>query len=149
MLERLLIPDIRELIAEGDFTTLGEVLNQWLPADIAALLAELPRDEQAQIFRILNSERRAKAFEYLALETQEYLLRVLPEAEGADLLNRMAPDDRTALLEEVPKELSTRMFALLSPDQRRIAESLLRYDRDSVGRLMTPDYVAVGKDWSI
>ena len=60
----------------------------------------------------------------------------------------MAPDDRTALLAELPPEQAERLIALLDPDQREVARTLLTYGEDSVGRLMTPDYVAVRKEWT-
>ena len=61
----------------------------------------------------------------------------------------MAPDDRTALLAELPGEQSERLIELLNPEQRDVARSLLDYREDSVGRLMTPDYVAVRKEWTM
>jgi magnesium transporter len=149
MLERLLIPDIRELIDEGDFKCLAEVLNTWIPADVAALLSELTDDEQSKLLRLLKPERRIEVFELLGLDAQKRLLSELPTAETAELLNRMAPDDRTALLGELRPEEAERLLALLSTDQRLVAESLLKQGRDSVGRLMTPDYVAVQVDWTV
>jgi magnesium transporter len=77
------------------------------------------------------------------------VLGIMTEAQSAAILEGMSPDDRTALLEELPQELADRLLALLSPEQRAIAHSLLQYNRESVGRLMTPDYVAVKKDWTI
>ncbi len=149
MLERLLIPDIRELIDEGDFQCLAEVLNTWIPADVAALLSELTDDEQSKLLRLLKPERRIEVFELLGLDAQKRLLAELPTAETAELLNRMAPDDRTALLGELRPEEAERLLALLSTDERLVAESLLKQERDSVGRLMTPDYVAVQLDWTV
>ncbi len=49
MLGKLALPEVRELIAAGDFGTLGEVLNRWLPADLAELLADLSPEEQGSI----------------------------------------------------------------------------------------------------
>jgi magnesium transporter len=61
----------------------------------------------------------------------------------------MAPDDRTAILEEFPSSATQRMLGLLAPEERRIALSLLGYPKDSVGRRMTPEYVAVRKEWTV
>lgn len=149
MLERLLLPDVRELIREGDTGTLADVLNGWGAADLAALVSDLERDEQTALLSVLRPDRRAETFEYLDLPTQEELLVRLGDGEAADILNRMAPDDRTVLLEELPRDAAGRLMSLLSPEERRVAESLLRYGPDSVGRLMTPDFLAVGKDWTI
>ncbi len=65
------------------------------------------------------------------------------------MLNEMAPDDRTALLEEMPGEAAQKLIALLTPEERRIAVKLLGYPEESIGRLMTPDYVTMRTDWSI
>jgi magnesium transporter len=61
----------------------------------------------------------------------------------------MAPDDRTTLLEELPGQVTQRLISLLTPEERRIAITLLGYPEDSVGRRMTPDYVAVRSNWTV
>ncbi|MBX6312133.1 MAG: magnesium transporter [Isosphaeraceae bacterium] len=149
MLGKLALPEIRELIEAQDFATLGEVLNRWLPADVAEVISELAEEHQAPVLRTLQPPQAAAAFEYLDLAAQERLLGTLPEIEAARLLDEMAPDDRTALLAELPTAQAERLIALLSPKQRAIAQALLRYGEDTIGRLMTPDYVAVRKEWTI
>lgn len=149
MLGKLALPEIRELIEAKDYGTLDEVLNDWLPADLAEIVDDLLPDEQAYVLRALKPTLAAATFEYLDLVTQERLLGTLPDDVEARLLNDMAADDRTALLEELPPEQSDRLLALLSPDQRDVARSLLEHDEESVGRLMTPDYIAVRKEWTI
>jgi magnesium transporter len=149
MLEKLVLPEIRELIEAKDYATLSEVMNSWLPADLAGLLAELSDEEDVEVLRAVDPSTAARTFEYLDLPTQERLLRALSDAEAARILDNMAPDDRTALLAELPKEQADRFLALLSPEQRTIARKLLEYGEDTVGRLMTPDYVAVQRDWTV
>jgi magnesium transporter len=61
----------------------------------------------------------------------------------------MHPDDRTALFEELPGAVVKDVIALLSPEERKIAQNLLGYPEQSVGRLMTPDYIAVRKEWTV
>ncbi|WP_406700680.1 magnesium transporter [Singulisphaera sp. Ch08] len=149
MLGKLALPEVRELIDVGDFETLTEVLNRWLPADLAELLNDLSPSEHISIFRGLTPPLAASTFEYLDLTTQERLLESLPEAASAAIVNDMAPDDRTALLAELPQELAGRLLALLTPEQRAVAERLLNYGEETIGRLMTPDYVAVRKEWTV
>ena len=45
--------------------------------------------------------------------------------------------------------MTKQVLALLSPEERAIARRLLGYPEDSIGRLMTPDFVAVRAHWSI
>lgn len=149
MIGKLALPEIRELLEAGDTETLGAVLNDWLPADLAGVLDGLDEADKVRVLRALRGPLASQVYEYLDLAVQERLLETVPEAESATILEGMSADDRTALLEELPPELAGRLIALLSPEQRTIAESLLRYTPDSVGRLMTPDYVAVKREWTI
>ena len=149
MLEKLALPEILELIEAGDFETIADVLEHWLPTERGALISELPEEYQAGVLRALEPAVRERTFEYLDLNTQERLLNLLPADEVAAILNDMAPDDRTALLEDLPPDLSRRLLDLLSPEERAVATLLLAYERDTVGRLMTPDYVAVKQHWTV
>jgi magnesium transporter len=88
-------------------------------------------------------------FEHLEFDTQEELLKAMGNEEVASILNDMSPDDRTALLEELPGNTAKRLIQLLSAEERKIAQTLLGYPENSVGRLMTPDYIAVKQDWTV
>ncbi|MBV8076459.1 MAG: magnesium transporter [Planctomycetaceae bacterium] len=149
MIEKLILPEIRELIEAGDLTTLGDVMNRWLPADLAGVVSNLSEEEALKIVRLVEPPLSSEMFEYLEWSTQQHLLDELTEQESASLLEGMAPDDRTALLEELPRERAERLIELLSPAQRAVARSLLQYSKDTVGRLMTPDFVAIRKEWTI
>lgn len=149
MIGKLALPEIRELIDAGEIDTLREVLNHWLPADLAGVFEGLDDADKVRILHALDAPLASQVFEYLDLDTQERLLETAPEDEAAAILDGMSADDRTALLEELPPEKAERLLALLSPEQRVVAESLLKYSPDSVGRLMTPEYIAVQRDWTI
>src|SRR5262245_49788307 len=96
MLEKLLLPEVRELIANQELATLRECLNRWLPADVADLLSDLSSQEDIVAFQCLEPEHAADTFGYLQRPAQDELLRVLPESEVARILNTLAADDRTA-----------------------------------------------------
>jgi magnesium transporter len=149
VLGKLALPEIRELIEAGDEATLGEVVNRWLTPDLAELLAELSVDERIRILRQLGAERAAEAFGYLDLSDQREVLDALSPAEAAAILNAMAADDRTALLAELPTAQTRGLIELLEPGERAVARALLEYPEDSVGRLMTPDYLVLHRDWTI
>ncbi len=149
ILEKLTLPEIRELIELDDRETLREVINDWLPEDIADLLDDLSAEEEIVLLESLDPEKAARAFEHMEPALQEQLIRELPEIELSRLLNGMSPDDRTALLEREPPDEIERLLMLLGPEEQRIARSLLSYGSGTVGRLMTPDFVAVKRDWTI
>jgi magnesium transporter len=141
--------DLEAIIKARDFHILREKLKNWTPLDIAGLIRNVATDDQVIIFRILPREIAAAAFEYLQLEDQEHLLKAMAHEEVAAILNNMAPDDRTMLLEELPAAATKQLLSLLTTQERAIAVSLLGYPEDSIGRRMTPDYIAVRANWTV
>src|SRR5881275_2724674 len=149
MVGKILEPEIRSLIEARNFTALREVFHEFPPADVAEVILDMPEDEQVIIFRVLPHDLAADVFEYLDFDAQQKLLRAMAHEQVVGILNEMAPDDRTALLEELPSAAARQLIQLLTPDERRIATALLGYPEDSVGRLMTPDFIAVHEDWTV
>ena len=142
-------PDLERIIRARDFSALRGKLENWEPADLASLIISLPVEDQVIVFRILPRGLAADVFEYLNLAAQELLLKTMAQNDVAALLNDMAPDDRTHLLDELPAAVTKQMLSLLTPEERIIAISLLGYPEDSIGRLMTPDYVSVRQNWTV
>lgn len=149
MLSRLLQPEIQALIAEKQLGILKDILTDWTPADIAELLADISEKERVIIFRLLSKELAADTFEYMDFDTQMELLKSMEREEVTEVLNEMDPDDRTALFEEMPSSAAKQLIQLLSPSERKIAVTLLGYPENSVGRLMTPDYISVKPSFTI
>ena len=149
MLGNLIGPEIKELIAERNFSALREAFVDWSPADVAECITELPEDEQAVVFRLLPHAQATDVFEYLDSDAQHVVLKAMGHAEAARILNDMSADDRTALLEELPGAAVVQLLQLLSPEEKAVAQSLLNYPEDSVGRLMTTEFVSVRADWSV
>ncbi len=149
MLVSLLKPEIKSLIENRQFSILKDVLQEWSPADIAELLVELDEKERVLIFRVLTRELATDTFEYLDTDTQMELIKALGNEEVANILNEMDPDDRTALFEEFPAAALQKYLELLTPEEKKIAITLLGYPEGSIGRLMTPDFLAVKDDMNI
>ncbi len=149
ILEKLTLPEIRELIEASDAETLHEVLANWMPQDLADLLDDLLPDEAVTVLSALDPDLAARTFEHISPTVQEQLLRDLPEWEVTRLLNGMSPDDRTAMLEREPPDEIERLLMLLGPEEQRIARKLLSYSEGTVGRLMTPDFVVIKRDWTV
>jgi magnesium transporter len=141
--------DVQQAIRERDFGKLREVLGRWEPSAVAAEIRNLPVAEQAVVFRVVPRQCAADVFEFLDVAAQERLLKALGQEQVAAILNDMADDDRTALLEELPAAATKQMLAVLTPEERARALSLLGYPVGSIGRLMTPHYIVVDQNWTV
>jgi magnesium transporter len=141
--------DIDALIEARDFNSLREETRNWPASDLAELMEPLSAEKEAIVFRLLPREQAADVFSYLSQERQEELLKAMGREEVASILNAMSPDDRTSLLEELPANVIQQLLNLLSPEERSVASQLLGYDEDSIGRLMTPDFVRIRPNWTV
>lgn len=141
--------EISALLARKDYPALKQRLLPWHPADLAPMIADLPVEELAALFRVSSREFAATTFTYVPLEAQKKLLKLLTQEQSAALLNALPPDDRTAFLNDLPLDVAMQLLSMLSPDERQVAQSLLAYPEHSVGRMMTLDYVAVRPEWTV
>jgi len=149
MVGKIIVPEIRSLIDSRNFSALREVFSDWAPADVAEVILDMEEHERVIIFRVLPHDLAADVFEYIDVDSQQELLRGMAHEQVVAILNDMSPDDRTALLEEMPSAAARQLIKLLTPEERRVAQALLGYPEGSVGRLMTPDLIAVHEDWSV
>ncbi|HDS03262.1 MAG TPA: magnesium transporter [Firmicutes bacterium] len=141
--------NIIELINLNKWAALQEILKEWHEADVADLLLELDSHSRILLFRSLPRKFKAMVFSYLEPQDQKSLLFELSHQETSELLSNLNPDDRTLLLEELPAEMTRKLMDLLSPEDLKEAWHLLGYPEESVGRLMTPDYVSVSEHLKI
>ena len=149
MIGNLLQPELAELIRQRNFNQLREILVEFPAPDIAEILADVSAEDKAVLLRILPQDLAADVFEHLSREDHEQLIHALGTDHVARILNDMQPDDRTTLLEELPGPVTQKLLNLLSPEERKVAANLLGYPEHSVGRRMTPEYVAIKQNWTV
>lgn len=144
---QLLEPEIVELIRAGEYRELRESLRQFDHADIAEMLADLieteERAEAALAYRVLPREDAGEVFAHLDADEQEVLIGELGAERAVRVIEGLDPDDRAKILDELPVEVTRRILRKLTPESRRETQAILGYPAESVGRLMTPDYVKV------
>ena len=143
------VETITALIQEGEFFKLKQILRNFQPAELVTLIENEDEREQLIIFRLLPLSLATEVFEYLDLEVQRHFLDNLAQDKMADILNEMSPDDRTTLLEFLPANFVAELIQSLSEPERKVTLELLGYPEYSVGRLMTPDYIAIRENWTV
>lgn len=134
--------ELEHVLTNGDPEEIRQFLDQQNISDVAELIYEEP-DHDASIIMYMSIHRASGVFKILETPTQQDIIQKLPPGKTAELLNELPPDDRTALLEDLPSDVVRELIKLLNHDERKITLSLLGYPENSVGRLMTPDYVYV------
>jgi magnesium transporter len=143
-----MVEQVELLLETGNEQELKDYLNSLNISEVEELTNELP--EHAHLFiEILSLNRAVNVFRILDFPTQERLLKKLSGTKIAELINELPPDDRTSLFSEMHGDTVKNLIFHLPPDDRKQALALLGYPEDSVGRLMTPDYIVVKKNWDV
>jgi magnesium transporter len=143
-----MVEQIELLLEQNDQDQLQEYLNSLNISDVEILIGEFP-EQGPRFIEILSINRAVNVFRILDFPVQERILKKLSGAKIAELINELPPDDRTALFSELHGDTVKVLIQHLPPNDRKEALSLLGYEEDSVGRLMTPDYIVVKKTWNV
>ena len=136
---------MRSLSKNKDWKQLKQLLNEYDSIQLAELFEESPEKEIIILFSLLSRIQSKEVFKSLSYEKQEQLIEGLMQDNRklSELLNDLEPDDRTAFFEELPGMVTQQLIQWLSPEERKKTIQLLGYPEDSIGRLMTPEYIAV------
>lgn len=134
-----------QLLEREDLPAVQEWLSDHPPYVIADELARMDAVSAVVPFRLLDKDRALAVFEELEPVDQQTILMGLRDQAFHDLVESMDPDDRARMLGEAPAKVAKRVLAGLSPYERQLTAALLGYPHGSVGRVMTPETVALSR----
>jgi magnesium transporter len=140
---------INNLIIIGDLAALKEILKTIPAYKIAQILALQKENIRNMIFESLELPLQWNVFDNFSSRIQKQILSILSGAQIAGLLNALSPDDLTAFLQDMPRAVANDLIKYLPIEDRKQTLTLLGYPEGSIGRLMTPDYIAIGPDWTV
>ncbi|MBC7253400.1 MAG: magnesium transporter [Actinobacteria bacterium] len=144
-----MVKDIKKYISLKEFHSLKRLIEVLSAPDLADILLELNETDRFVLFRILPRDLASEVFALLDPKYRDEIILSLSTDETKRLLADLRPDDRTELFDELPGQVVQRLLNLLSPEDLAEAKQLLGYPPESVGRIMTPDYIAVRSYWTV
>ena len=122
-------------------------LQEWFSEkDVLEIVNELYRldpDELAIAFRLLPKDIALEVFESMDPPQQGHLIASLRDIQLRELIEELDPDDRVRLIDELPAKLAKEVLEGLSPQERKLTSILLGYPEETVGRVMSPEFVAL------
>ncbi len=119
------------------------------PADMAEIVENLSVNEAAALLARMDDEMAAEALEEVAPEKQVSLLAQMERGRAADILEEMDPDDAADVLGEMSAETQQALLEEMEPEERGEVRELLGYREDSVGGIMTTEYLAVPAAYTV
>jgi magnesium transporter len=147
-LAKVIAPDIEELIREHP-DQLPAALSAIHPADLAELLDDLPREDRLTVFEALPVDQGAAVLSVLKGETLRLILHTASPAKLGPMLDLLAPDDVTNLLEHLTQRQREAILAKMSARDAAEVERLQRYPPRTAGRLMTIKFATIRPEWTV
>ncbi|MDR2591908.1 MAG: magnesium transporter [Chitinispirillales bacterium] len=142
-------PELTTLVEGKRWIELRRELSSMPPPEAADFVSRLSGTERTLVVRFLPRYCAADVFSELPPAIQDEVLTNLTNTEIRNLLSDLDPDDRTALMDEMPASMTRKLLNLLSPQDLKLTRELLGYPDGSVGRIMTPNIVYIKERWTV
>ena len=147
-LRELVRSQLQALLEQDNYQGAKVLLVPVQPADIAEAIEGLPEAMQAIAFRLLSKSEAIEVYENLDTSIQQALVEDFKRQDVIDIVDKMSPDDRARLFDELPAKVVRQLLQQLSAQEREATALLLGYEAGTAGRAMTPEYIALKEDWT-
>ena len=148
-LRELVRSQLQALLEQDNYQGAKVLLIPVQPADIAEAIEGLPEAMQAIAFRLLSKSEAIEVYENLDTSIQQALVEDFKRQDVIDIVDKMSPDDRARLFDELPAKVVRQLLQQLSAQEREATALLLGYEAGTAGRAMTPEYIALKEDWTV
>ncbi len=140
---------VPEYISKRKYSELKKIMIEMNPADIGDLMEELPRENLPLVYRILPKELASEVFVYIDSDAQELLISTFSDSELEAVIDDLYIDDTVDIIEEMPATVVKRILKHADQEMRDEINKILKYPKDSVGSVMTTEYVDLKKDLTV
>src|SRR5262245_66614375 len=101
------------------------LLEEAHPADVAAVLRQLPLADQVTLFRTFSQERAGEVLPELDDHALLELVRALDEIEVSRILDEMPPEHAADVVEELPREEAGKILDLMQEERSEEVQAIL------------------------
>jgi magnesium transporter len=145
-MRNLLVPELRELLAEGDPAKMNEFCQATHPAMIADFLNGLTASEIREFLPCTEAHTRAGIFSYLDIEHQLEMAEEMTRSELADIVSNMSHDERVDFIKRLPEDETEILMPAIAQAEREDIRRLASYPEGTAGAVMTSDYAHLSPD---
>ncbi len=141
-------PELLYLLS-GDEEDFQAAAADFLPADIAEALNELPVAAATRVVAALPFERAVQVFDEPQLTRRGQIIAGLDPGRAIPLIEAMSSDQQVELFRELDDATRARLMHVLDPPTRETINLLMRFPPTSAGGIMTTEFVAVPANWTV
>ena len=144
---RILLESIKRLLRRGAAIHLGKIVNKTHAADLSVVFRSLSLAQQHELFGLITDvEQKGILFSELDEDTFQDLIEDMKLEDTVRILESMPADDVADIIGRLPEEKSQTILEKMKTAESEEVEDLLRYEDDTAGGIMVPDFIALRED---
>lgn len=143
------IREILELLDQHYTDRVQELCRDLAAPDTAELLIKAGPEHRHMLVEILEDILPPDTFSYLDKGVLNDLLRFMPAAQIASIVNALESDDALRLIDGLDASRRGEILLNLSRKVRAVIEAGLTFPEYTAGRLMQREFVAIPQFWTV
>ena len=141
---RILIDSIRRLIRRGATSHLRKIINKTHAADLSVVFRSIPTTSQRQLFNMIEDpEKKGILFSSIDPDSINDLIEDMSVDDIVEIMDHMSADDVADIIAHLPEDLARATLERMNAEDSEEVEDLLRYEDDTAGGIMVPDFIAL------
>ena len=143
---------------DSDYNMLVDVLDGTIglddiadihPADFSDQFEQLTAEQRERLITGAPQIISPDILSYLEDEVVEDILPLLPSEQIAQAISELDNDDATQIIEEMEDEQREEILGALPDSDRAQLEASLKFEDETIGRLMQREFVASPEFWTV
>jgi magnesium transporter len=143
------LEQVRSYLITGQYNLICELFATIQPYDQADIITLLNPEERQQVLNLFDDESLALIFEELDPDIVSEVVEQFGPERFSRILGEMAFDDAVDLLGELHEDEAEELLELMEADDAKDVKALLTHPENTAGGLMTNEYIALRKEWTV
>ena len=141
--------ELNQAIDSGSLYQVRQMIKTLPTAGIAHLLESSPPKTRRVLWQLIDKDSEGEVIQYLHEDLQNDMLSELNAEEVAQLTEGLEDDDLADILQQLPQQLATQVLQAMDQQDRQRVETILSYDEDTAGGLMSLDTITVRRNHTV
>ncbi len=138
---------VKRLLRRNAVTSLKKIVVKTHAADLSVVFHLITTSDQRRLFEMIpDLEQKGVLFSELDEDVFLTLVADMPVESLVEILAQMPTDDVADLIGRLPQVKADEILKRMDFKESEEVEGLLRYDDETAGGIMVPDFIALKED---
>ncbi|QMS85600.1 magnesium transporter [Candidatus Xianfuyuplasma coldseepsis] len=143
------IEEIIELLRNGTTDEIRRGIMDYHPYEVSEALVEMSEAERAKFYSVFQGKDISAIMGYLDIEDLVLFFEEMKPRYIVNIIQDLDIDDAVDVMQALPEEDRAAYLKLMTQDNQSKIRSLLKYQEDTAGSIMTTEYIEIDMEDSV